>query len=244
MLKHLALEEGAYDLKMNVRQLAPDCIIDVDPASYARELALKDEILADNARYYYQALPGTEDMQWETIAILLPNMARFYPEYFTLTTDGDRWRWTNRLLDTETTFTLGDPATLPLPPLDWVGRQAQEDLCVMDGNDPGSPLVAGHLCFASGWCLDDKMGRSSPCHPVAHHAARHAGIQKPNAPRGDVARVPRCAHLGNGDRYGVRISSAGVPARSTKFRYASASQRQEKRSIPGCFSPSDVTWKP
>jgi len=30
----------------------------------------------------------------------------------------------------------------------------------MDGNDSGSPLVAGHLCFASGWCLNDKMGQS------------------------------------------------------------------------------------
>jgi dimethylamine monooxygenase subunit A len=160
MLKHLALDEGAYDLKMNVRQLAPDCVIDVDPAEYARELALKDEILADDYRYYYQALPGSEAMQWETIAVLLPNMAHYYPEHFALTMDGDRWRWMNRLLGTETVFTLGDPATLPLPPLDWVGRQVQEDLCVMDGNDPGSPLVAGHLCFPSGWCLDDKMGRS------------------------------------------------------------------------------------
>lgn len=160
MLKHLALDEGVYDLKMNVRQLAPDCIVDVDPDDYARELALKDEILASDARYYYQALPGTTAMQWETIALLLPNMARFYPEHFTLTTDGNRWQWTNRLLGTMTAFTLGDPATLPLAPLDWVGRQVQEDLCIMDGNDPGSPLVAGHLCFPSGWCLDDKIGRS------------------------------------------------------------------------------------
>jgi dimethylamine monooxygenase subunit A len=160
VLKHLALDEGAYDLKMNVRQLAPDCIIDVDPDEYAQELALKNEILASDYPYYSQALPGAEAMQWETIEILLPNMAEYYPEHFALTTDGDRWRWTNRLLGMETAFVLGDPATLPLPPLDWVGRQVQEDLCVMDGNDPGSPLVAGHLCFPSGWCLNDKMGQS------------------------------------------------------------------------------------
>lgn len=160
MLKHLALDEGTYELKMNVRQLAPDCIIDVDLAEYAREHALKDEILASDTHYYYQTLPGSEDMQWETIEILLPNMARYYPEYFALTTVGDNWHWTNRILGTETAFTLGDPATLPLPPLDWVGRQVQEDLCIMDGNDPGSPLVAGHLCFASGWCLNDKIGQS------------------------------------------------------------------------------------
>jgi len=160
VLKHLALDAGAYDLKMNVRQLAPDCIIDVDAAEYARELVLKDDILASDTHYYYQALSGTDAMQWETIEILLPNMVRYYPAHFTLTMDGDYWVWTNRLLETETVFTLGNPATLPLPPLDWIGRQVQEDLCVMDGNDPGSPLVAGHLCFASGWCLDDKMGQS------------------------------------------------------------------------------------
>jgi len=32
-----------------------------------------------------------------------------------------------------TTFTPGDAATLPLAPLDWVGRQVQEDLLVLDG---------------------------------------------------------------------------------------------------------------
>jgi dimethylamine monooxygenase subunit A len=147
-------------MKMNVRMLAPDCLIDVDPAEYAKELALKDDILASDYGYYYQTLPGSEDMQWETIEVLLPNMAQFYPERFTLTTHGDFWHWENHLLGTETAFVLGDPATLPLPPLDWVGRQVQEDLCVMDGNTPGIPLAAAHLCFASGWCLDDKMGKS------------------------------------------------------------------------------------
>jgi hypothetical protein len=160
VLEHLTMDEGAYAMKMNVRMLAPDCLIDVDPVEYARELALKDEILASDYHYYYQALPGSEGMEWETIEVLLPNMARFYPDWFTLATNGDRWRWTNHLLGTETAFALGDAATLPLPPLDWVGRQVQEDLCVMDGNAPGTPLVAGHLCFASGWCLDDKMGKS------------------------------------------------------------------------------------
>lgn len=160
MLAHLTLDDGAYAMKMNVRMLAPDCLIDVDPAAYARELALKAAILAEDYGYYYQALPGTEDLQWETIAVLLPNMAAHYPQHFTLTVCGDRWVWENRLLGTQTAFTLGDPATLPLPPLDWMGRQVQEDLCVMDGAQPGTPLVAGHLCFASGWCLDDKMGQS------------------------------------------------------------------------------------
>jgi dimethylamine monooxygenase subunit A len=160
MIEHLTFDQGAHAIKMHVRPLAPDCLIDVDPVEYRKELALKDEILASDPAYYYQARPGTEDLQWETIEVLLPNMALHYPEWFELTTVGDRWQWTNRLLGSETAFTLGDPATLALPPLDWVGRQVQEDLCVMDGRTPGAPLVAGHLCFGSGWCLDDKMGQS------------------------------------------------------------------------------------
>src|SRR4051794_21796530 len=110
VLRHLTMDEGAYAMKMNVRMLAPDCLIEVDPAEYANELALKDEILASDYGYYYQVLPGSDDMQWETIEVLLPNMAQHYPEHFTLTTDGDRWHWENHLLGTETAFILGDPA--------------------------------------------------------------------------------------------------------------------------------------
>lgn len=160
VLKHLVFDSETFDLKMNTRALAPDCLIDVDPADYAAELALKDDILASDYHYYCQALPGTAPMQWDVIALLLPNMARHYPVHFALVTAGNRWTWMNRLLGTETSFIFGDAATLPLPPLDWMGRQVQEDLCVMDGNQPGTPLVAGHLCFAAGWCLDDKLGSS------------------------------------------------------------------------------------
>ena len=43
-----------------------------------------------------------------------------------------------------------------LSPLDWVGRQIQEDLLVLAGSEPS--LVAGQLCFGNGWSLDEKMG--------------------------------------------------------------------------------------
>ncbi len=40
-----------------------------------------------------------------------------------------------------------------------VGDRLQEDLLLLDPAQPGLPLVAGHLCFANAWCLDDKIGR-------------------------------------------------------------------------------------
>jgi hypothetical protein len=39
------------------------------------------------------------------------------------------------------------------------GDAVQEDLLIMDPDQPGLPLIAGHLCFANAWCLDDKMGK-------------------------------------------------------------------------------------
>lgn len=160
MLAHLTFPHDTYRLVMDARALTPDCLIDVDPVRYRAELAAKEAILASDHRYYAQAPPETAAMQWEAITLLLPNMARYYPAHFALATAGDEWRWANRLLGTETAFTLGDATTLPLAPLDWLGRQVQEDLCLMDGALPGTPLVAGHLCFAGGWCLDDMRGRS------------------------------------------------------------------------------------
>src|SRR6266567_3575328 len=65
-----------------------------------------------------------------------------------LVIDDNRWVWRNRLLDNETHFVLGEHDSLPLPPLDWVGRQVQEDLLILRGTtEDGMSLVAGHLCF-------------------------------------------------------------------------------------------------
>ena len=157
---HLSFDRDVFDLAMNMRALKDDRLIEVDTNRYRQELEEKEAILAGDYRYYCQVPPGTEAMQWETIEVLLPAMARHYPEHFDLAIDGDRWRWTNRLLGVTTPLRFGDATTLPLPPLDWIGRQVQEDLCLMDGGAVGTPLVAGHLCFAAGWCLDEMLGKS------------------------------------------------------------------------------------
>jgi hypothetical protein len=147
------------------------------------------------------------------VELLLPELARHYPQHFQLTIDGRDWCWQNRLRRQTTRFRLGDEASLPtgdeiaawpvgsasqppaapvtgatndewpadgtagtaadgwivrptgvaagrpLAPLDWMGRQVQEDLLLM-GATEAAPLVAGQLCFPSGWCLDDKLGHS------------------------------------------------------------------------------------
>lgn len=134
-----------------------DRIIEVDE-HYSREIALKRQLLSELPDYYYQALAGYESAQWDVVEISLQCLVRFMPDQFTLQQDGNRWQWTNHLLNEETTFTFGDASTLPHDPLDWVGRQVQEDLVILTGDD--ATLVAGQLCFANDWCLDEKIGLS------------------------------------------------------------------------------------
>ena len=159
MPEYFPFERDGYEMTMDARAgVGP--LIEVDAGAYHAELALKDQILASDPRYYCQCPRGAEPLAWEALALLLPDMARHWPRHFTLEQGGDRWAWTNRLLGTHTAFTPGDAATLPRPPLDWLGRQVQEDLILMAaGPDGESVCAAGHLCFGASWCLDDKLGR-------------------------------------------------------------------------------------
>ncbi|QEG42372.1 heme-dependent oxidative N-demethylase family protein [Roseimaritima ulvae] len=47
------------------------------------------------------------------------------------------------------------------PPLLLAGQHVQEDLVLMrDDFAAGYPIVAGVVCFPSGWCIADKMGKN------------------------------------------------------------------------------------
>jgi hypothetical protein len=161
MLPYFPFEQDTYVMALGVRAMRDDePVIEVDEAHYRDELALKDSLLAAPGRARFQAEPGTEPLQWETVTEVLPSMARHHPRHFALSVEGARWHWRNHLLGTEARFTPGQADGLPLAPLEWLGRQVQEDLLVTDGTREGMPLVAGLLCFPSGWSLDDKLGRS------------------------------------------------------------------------------------
>ena len=145
-----------FNDKMGTASLSEtDRLIEVDE-QYCDEIALKRKLLAELPGYYYQAIPGHETAQWEVLELVLQNLVQFSPDQFTLRQTGNRWHWINYLLNEEIKFIFGDSATLPLEPLDWVGRQVQEDLIFLADDD--TRLVAGQLCFANDWCLDEKMG--------------------------------------------------------------------------------------
>ena len=155
-LPYFPFDHDEYDMPMNARpQTGP--LIEVDVPHYLPELAQKDEILDTDPRYYFQCPPEAEPLAWDCIEVVLPDLVEHNPKHFALEKDGCQWTFSNHLKGTKETFTLGDASTLPLAPLDWLGRHVQEDLILMNG-DEAITLAAGHLCFAASWCLDDKIG--------------------------------------------------------------------------------------
>jgi dimethylamine monooxygenase subunit A len=161
VLPYFPIRQDQDKLSMGTQALDPKLIIEVDQAHYQEEMALKARLLAEDHDYYVRAPAGTLPLQWEVLELILPLLARRYPEYFTLTIVGQRWHWQNRLLGQENAFIFGEAETLPGSPLEWLGCQVQEDLLIMqDDVANGMPLVAGHLCFPNDWCLEDKLGQS------------------------------------------------------------------------------------
>jgi dimethylamine monooxygenase subunit A len=160
MLPYLPFERATHAMAMGTRALGDRPFLEVDPARYLGEMALKEALLADDHAAHARALPGSAAAQWETVEQVLPRLARDASAAFSLAVEGERWQWTNHRRGETTTFRLGEPGDLPWAPLDWLGRQVQEDLLLLDGAAPGTPLIAGHLCFPAGWCLADTLGRS------------------------------------------------------------------------------------
>lgn len=160
MLYAFPFDNDRYEMAMNARA-GVGALIEVEPDRYAAQLALKRDILASDEAYYFQCPPTAEPLAWEALEILLPHMAKTLPQFFSLNAMNPRWVWRNKLTDETTRFTPGVTDSLPRSPLDWLGRQVQEDLIFMaPGSEGGTVCVAGHLCFASGWSLGDKLGRT------------------------------------------------------------------------------------
>lgn len=130
-------------------------LVDVDD-HYQTEIGIKRQLLTEYPNYYFQARPGHEMAQWDVLELVSNHLSRFWPDSFLLHKKGNNWHWENHLLNETFSFVFGDAATLPLAPLDWAGRQIQEDLLILA--DDGPSLVGGQLCFANGWSLEEKMG--------------------------------------------------------------------------------------
>lgn len=80
-------------------------------------------------------LPHMHDAEWDALELIMSDMAKDYPDLFTLTRDGDQWTWHNRPLGLQDTFTFGNASTLPCGPFEYITRQAQGDFTLQDQRD-------------------------------------------------------------------------------------------------------------
>jgi dimethylamine monooxygenase subunit A len=133
-------------------------IYDVD-AHYLGEIAERERILEhDPSRC--QVLPHMREAAWDVVEHVTRKLAQEYPSQFALSRDGDHFRWVNRPLEIEQRFTRGDDDTLPMEPFEWIARQVQEDIELLDQRGENLYLDAGILTFGADWSLDFDLGMS------------------------------------------------------------------------------------
>jgi hypothetical protein len=130
--------------------------IDIDEHYVAdmrdRALVLKEDPLR------VQALPHMMLAQWDLLELLMTSMARDYPEHFTLERNGDEWHWINRPLKIENTFRFGNAATLPYEPMEYIMRQCQGDITLLDQRENNLWMDAGIATSQADWSLDFDVG--------------------------------------------------------------------------------------
>lgn len=119
-----------------------------------------------------QILPHMETASWDTVELIMESFSRDYPEYFSLSRNGDEWTWENRPMKIKDTFIFGDVSTLPYPPLEYITRQAQGDFAVMDQRNNNLYMDAGMVTTQADWSLNFDIGMDfmqwhGPV-PVAH----------------------------------------------------------------------------
>ena len=138
------------------RGTAYENLIDVDE-HYIAEMRDRAIVLREDP-LRCQALPHMMMAQWDTLELLMEQQALGYPDVFTLTKNGDRWRWINHALGIDDTFTFGDRATLPFEPMEYITRQAQGDFCIVDQRDGNLWMDAGMVTTQADWSLDFDVG--------------------------------------------------------------------------------------
>ena len=143
---------------------------DVDE-HYVSEMRDRAQVLAEDP-LRCQSLPHMTLAGWDLLELIMESKARDYPDWFELHKSGDRWRWINRPLGIDDTFTFLDTSTLPYGPMEYITRQTQGDFSLQDQRDDDLWMDAGMVTTQADWSLDFDIGmRFHEWHapvPMAH----------------------------------------------------------------------------
>jgi hypothetical protein len=157
--------EDAYMYSVNIEPHVPggptpafDNPFDVDE-HYVAECRERAKVLEQDPSRC-KVLPHMMAAQWDTLELLMESFAASYPEHFSLTREGTNWTWENRPLGIRDSFVFGDASTLPLPPFEYITRQAQGDFTLQDQRDDNLFIDGGMVTTQADWSLDFDVGMS------------------------------------------------------------------------------------
>ena len=97
---------------------------------------------------------------WDMIERCMVTMSQDYPQHFSLQRNGENWIWENKLLAEKDEFVFGDSTTLPMPPMEYIGRQVQGDFALLDQREGNLFLDAGIITCPADWSLAFDAGMS------------------------------------------------------------------------------------
>jgi hypothetical protein len=135
-----------------------NAVFDIDE-HYVGDMADR-AITLDQDPLRCQVLPHMETAEWDTLELLMENLANDYPEHFSLTKKGDEWHWINRPLEIDQKFTFSRAETLPFGPFEYITRQVQGDFSLQDQRDNNLYMDGGMVTSQADWSLNFDVGMS------------------------------------------------------------------------------------
>jgi hypothetical protein len=155
--------EDSYMYSVNVEQHSggPDGSVyenrfDVDE-HYVSEMRERALVLADDP-LRCQSLPHMTLAGWDLLELIMVSKSEDYPELFELHRDGNAWRWINKPMGIDDSFTFLDETTLPYGPMEYITRQTQGDFALLDQREDNLWMDAGMVTTQADWSLDFNVG--------------------------------------------------------------------------------------
>ena len=137
-MKYFPLSSSTFQHQFGVRAIEKGESIVECTDQYEAEIALKRGALDAHESYYFQATDDSLVSQRDVVDVVV--------EASDFVSHGQNLRSGESIEIDETCPLLG------------ISRHFQEDLTILQNDaDRGFPLIAGSVCFPSGWCIGEKL---------------------------------------------------------------------------------------
>jgi len=150
-----------YSVNMEQHKGGPEGSIyekrfDVDE-HYLGEMRDRAEVLIEDP-LRCQSLPHMTLAGWDLLELIMVSKSEDYPDLFELHRKGNNWRWVNKPMQIDDSFTFLDDATLPYGPMEYITRQTQGDFVILDQRENNLWMDAGMVTTQADWSLDFDIG--------------------------------------------------------------------------------------